>query len=343
MTLGRHLARVVDCGVPGALALSGRDGKISAAATGVADRAGLVPLTISHRFPVGSLSKTFTGALVLELAAEGRLRLDDALEVHLPETIQSGARITIRQLLNHTSGLADYLSEPALGERLRDDPSYDWSPRELIALSKNSPPGERGMWSYSNTNYVVLGLLVEALTGKSTSEELEARIAAPLGLRSTSLASLAEGELARGYVSPSNPLLPSSGADLIDVTGLNPSWAWPAVFSTAEDVGRFLRGLLGGELLPPDLLGEMLAGVESDWFESDRYGLGIEEISSLVGISTSPQGVLWGHLGFGLGHTVVALATRDGGRRAVVMVNQGFVGEDVWEGIARVTWAALGD
>jgi len=148
---------------------------------------------------------------------------------------------------------------------------------------------------------VVLGLLVEALARRFLSKELEARIAAPLGLRRTSLASGVEAALARGYLSPSNPLLPSSGSDLVDVTDLNPSWAWPAVVSTAEDVARFLRGLLGGELISPLLLEEMLAGVESDWVESDRYGLGIEEISSLVGISTSPHGAVWGHLGFGRG------------------------------------------
>jgi D-alanyl-D-alanine carboxypeptidase len=339
--LDRGLARVLDCGVPGALALSGRDGEVSSAAAGVADRTGPIPLTTSHRFPVGSVSKTFLGALVLQLAAQDRLRLDDALDAHLPETIWSGTSITIRQLLNHTSGLADYLSEPRLLERLRDDPAYEWSPRELIELSSISPAGEPGRWSYSNTNYVVLGLLVEALASRSLSEQLEAWIAVPLGLRSTSLASTTDASIARGYVSSSNPLLPSSGTDLLDVTDLSSSWAWPAVVSTAEDVACFLRGLLGGELLPPELLEGMLSGVEADWTESDRYGLGIEEISSLVGVATSPHGALWGHLGFGLGHTVVALATRDGRRQAVLMVNEGFVSEDVWRAIADVAWIAL--
>lgn len=83
----------------------------------------------------------------------------------------------------------------------------------------------------------------------------------------------------------------------------------------------------------------MLDGVESDWVESDRYGLGIEEVSSLLGVSASPHGRLWGHLGFGLGHTVVALATRDGRRQGVVMVNQGFVSEHVWREVADLAWA----
>jgi CubicO group peptidase (beta-lactamase class C family) len=182
---------------------------------------------------------------------------------------------------------------------------------------------------------LLLGVLVEALTERPIEHALGARIAEPLRLKSTNLA---PGDEARGYLEPSNPLMPSSGTELIDVARFGLSWAWPAVVATADHVARFLGSLLRGELLPADLLDEMLTGVESDWVESDRYGLGIEQVSSLLDVSASPHGPLWGHLGFGLGHTVVALATRDGGRQGVVMVNQGFVSENVWRKIGDLVW-----
>jgi D-alanyl-D-alanine carboxypeptidase len=115
----------------------------------------------------------------------------------------------------------------------------------------------------------------------------------------------------------------------------------PRLVSSAEDVARFFAALLGGELLPAAMLDAMLAGVESDWVESNRYGHGIEEISSVMGLSDSPRGSFWGHLGLGLGHTVVALASRDGRRTTVVMVNEGVLGDETWRSMGDVAWAAL--
>jgi D-alanyl-D-alanine carboxypeptidase len=334
LSLDDRLARLVTTGVPGTVVAAGRDQTITTAAAGVADRDQGTPLTASHRFPVGSVSKTFVACVVLQLAAEDRLRLDDPLGKHLPGLVPDDGEIAIRQLLNHTSGLPDYV--PPLLTRLREEPEHQWKPTDLVALSNGTPRGAPGAWSYSNTNYVVLGLLIEALTERPVEHALRARVAEPLGLESTALA---HGGEARGYLEPSNPLLPSTGTELINVARFGSSWAWPSVISTAEDVARFLGSLLRGELLPSELLDEMLDGVESDWVESDRYGLGIEQVSSLLDVSASPYEPFWGHLGFGLGHTVVALATRDGRRQGVVMVNQGFVSENVWRQLADLVWA----
>jgi D-alanyl-D-alanine carboxypeptidase len=328
------LARLVATGVPGAVVAAGRDKEITTAAAGLADRDQGTPLTTSHRFPVGSVSKTFVACVVLQLAAEDRLRLDDPFRTHLPGLVPDDGDISIRQLLNHTSGLPDYV--PALLNRRREAPEHQWRPTELLALSNDGPRGARGAWAYSNTNYVVLGLLIEALTERPLEHALRARIAEPLGLERTDLA---RGGEARGYLEPSNPFLPSTGTELIDVARFGSSWGWPSVISTTEDAARFLGSLLGGELLPAGVLDDMLTGVESDWVESDRYGLGIEQVSSLLDVSASPHGPLWGHLGFGLGHTVVALATHDGRRQGVVMVNQGFVSENVWREIADLVWS----
>jgi D-alanyl-D-alanine carboxypeptidase len=147
--------------------------------------------------------------------------------------------------------------------------------------------------------------VIEAVAETSFERELEHRIIEPLDLRSTGGSD--RTPVARGYLEPSNPIFPAEGSELVDVTEVGSTWAWPRLFSSAEDVARFFEGLLGGELFPAATLDAMLAAVESDWVESDRYGLGIEEISSVMGVFSSPRGSFWGHLGLGLGHTVVRL------------------------------------
>src|SRR6266540_238077 len=231
--------------------------------------------------------------------------MNDSLEEHVPKMVDAGAQITLRQLLNHTSGVPDFVFELVAVDLHRE-----WTPCELVTLSNRAPHGESERWAYSNTNYVLLGLLIEAVTRTPLERELERRIVQPLGLESTS-ARRSAAPTARGYLAPSNPFVPSSGSQLVDASEIGSSWAWPAPVSSAPDIARFLQGLLGGELLPAEMLEAMLAAVESDWIESDRYGLGIEEISSLMGVSDSPLGSSWGHLGLALGYTVVALSSND--------------------------------
>ena len=335
MDLRFLLARVVDTGVPGAIGLAAQDDAVRVDAAGLADVTGGIPLTPDHRFRVGSITKTFLSTVVLQLFAEGRVRLDDSVAQHVPGVIRDGADVTLRALLNHTSGIPDYFFAAASGDLHRT-----WTPRELVELSSHAAPGERGRFAYSNTNYLVLGLAVEAVTGATVEQQLEHRIIRPLGLSSTGTDAIAV-PIARGYLAPSNPIVPSTGSQLVDVSELGSTWAWPALVSSARDIARFLQRLLGGELLPAELLDQMLAGVESDWVESDRYGLGIEEVSSLMGVSHSPLGSFWGHAGLGLGHTVVALASRDGRQRTVVMVNQGMIDDEMWQAIGDVAWPAL--
>jgi D-alanyl-D-alanine carboxypeptidase len=334
MDLAAGLARIVDTGVPGALGLAGHGGSVRTAASGVADLATGSPLTPRHRFRIGSIAKTFVATVVLQLETSGQLRLSDSVEAHLPGLVDGGREITVRQLLNHTSGIPDYFSACLSGDRRRV-----WTPRELVAVARHGPRGEPGRWAYSNTNYVLLGLVIEAVTGTPVERVLEQRIIVPLDLRSTG--SSDDAAVARGYLAPSNPIFPAEGSDFVDVIDVGSTWAWPALVSSAEDVARFFEGLLGGELLPTGMVDAMLTAVESDWVESDRYGLGIEEISSLMGVSDSPLGTFWGHLGLGLGHTAVGLASRDGRRHSVVMVNQGVLGDEAWRAIGDVAWEAL--
>ena len=137
--------------------------------------------------------------------------------------------------------------------------------------------------------------------------------------------------LARGYLPADNPVLPAPGPDPVDVSEVEPfGWGGGGMVSSARDVARFLQALLGGELLPPDMSAEMLSTVPSDWEESDGYGLGIEEVTSLWGIEQSTCGSAWGHFGFSLGYTTIALGSRNGDRQVVVMFNSHPLSEETW-------------
>jgi D-alanyl-D-alanine carboxypeptidase len=203
-----------------------------------------------------------------------------------------------------------------------------------------SAPGEG--WFYTGSNYVVLGLLVEETTGASLSEGLRRRILDPLGLADTELPELSStpAGLTRGYLPADNPLLPGPGPGPVDVSEVEPfGWGGGGMVSTARDVARFLRALLGGELLPSTMSAEMFTTVPSDWEESDGYGLGIEEVTSLWGIEQSTCGSAWGHFGFSLGYTTIALGSRDGDRQVVVMFNTHPLSEETWAVLGRLVWA----
>jgi D-alanyl-D-alanine carboxypeptidase len=252
--------------------------------------------------------------VVLQLVDEGRLRLDEPVETWLPGLLPDGEAITVRHLLQHTSGLPDYLKTPGFMERLPENPVYQ--PEELVALVTARPlefaPGTG--FAYSNTGYVVAGLLVEAVTGNSLARELRARILEPLHLERTAFP-IAKRRLggyhARGYVPGEHA--PTPQAAPLDVTDINPSWAWAAgaLVSTA-DVSRFYRSLLGGRLLDPRLLEEMKTTVP-DTETGDRYGLGIVRMQT-------PCGVFWGHEGALPGYVTLALTSDDAQRSAVLAV-----------------------
>jgi D-alanyl-D-alanine carboxypeptidase len=331
------LEAVLAAGLPG----------VAVSATGWGAAAGLAnvetgePLTQQHRFRIGSVTKTFIATVVLQLVGEGVLALDDDADPVVPG-------ISVRQLLNHTSGLPDadvFHDIVAFFEPYRRDPRLRWemSPHELLGraleLPRLFPPGEG--WSYSGSNYLALGLLIEEKADVRLREQLQRRVIGPLGLEATDLPdeSRAADALARGYLPPDNPVLPGPG--LVDVTELDLpfNWAGGGIVSTPHDVARFLGALLGGELLPEQLRAELLRTVPSDWAETDEYGLGIGRITSLMDEAASPCGPAWGHLGFSAGYIAIALASEDGARQAVVMGN-GHVMTEPWQALGNLVWSA---
>ena len=305
---------VVDAGSPGALVLVDDGSSRREEASGLAVLQGRVPLDIRDRFRVGSITKTFVAVVVLQLVDERRLKLGDTVERWLPGLLPGGGRITVRQLLGHTSGLADYADDADFLRRTVAQPQRRWTPRELVgvALARGpvARPGER--FAYASTNYVLLGLVVERATGTNLERQLRRRIFAPLGLQDTSFAPgpRIQGHYAHGYAPSEYDGIVGSLATARDRSTVGTSWAWAAgaIVSTASDLSRFLDALLRGRLLPPSLLELMRPAPGA------RYGLGLAAFHT-------PCGTAIGHTGALLGTVSAAWSTPDGRRRVVAMSN----------------------
>ena len=232
-----------------------------------------------------------------------------------PGLVPNGSNITIRQLLNHTSGLADFERDPVVLEPyLNGDFGHYWSPLDLARIAVAHDPmfapgtGEQ----YCSTNYILAGLIVEAVTGHSLGREISGRIIRPLHLRGTSFPTVPriDGPHAHGYLVLGSP--PAT-----DVTGLSPfPWAAGAIVSTAADSATFYRALLSGRLLGPRLLRAMKtthAQREGD-IPGQRYGLGLISYPLSCGIA-------WGHSGVFPGYFVYAISSADGRRQVSLEVN----------------------
>jgi len=338
-----QLEALVATGMPGAVAVArGPSARVQAAA-GEADVATGDALTPEHRFRIGSVTKIFVAALVLQLVAEGLLELDG-------DAAPFVEGITIRQLLNHTSGLPDFMDDPVeVFEPYRRDPAHRWQLgrddelRLVLEKPRLFAPGEG--WAYRGSNYIVLGLVVEETTGVTLQEALRERVLEPLGLSRTDLVEEAlRYDCARGYLPPDNPILPGAGERLLDVTELDLPFhrAGGGIVSTAGEVATMLQALLGGRFLPEHLRAQMLDAVDSDWPETDRYGLGIGEITALMGGQRSSCGPAWGHIGLSLGYTVLALSSEDGRRQVVIWANGSAASQDAedafWDAAGRLAW-----
>ncbi|MFE7524387.1 serine hydrolase domain-containing protein [Kitasatospora sp. NPDC057542] len=314
------LQGIVDAGSSAAVGEVRQDGRtVWRGQAGVADLATGAPVPAHARFRIGSVTKTFVATVVLQLSAERRIGLDDPIERHLPGAVPNGAAITVRQLLNHTSGLYNYTDAPGLDPQ--DEAQYrswlagprwhTYQPTELLALANGNapyfPPGQG--WHYSNTNYLLAGLLVERITGHSWQREVDRRVIRPLGLHDTTMpgqSPLLPGPHAQGYVKL------STGP--VDVTELNPSVMGAAGqgISSAADLNRFTAALLDGRLLRPTEIAEMTRTADAG--PGRGYGLGLARFDT-------PCGVFRGHSGDLPGYSTMVAGTADGRRRLVLSHN----------------------
>jgi D-alanyl-D-alanine carboxypeptidase len=310
-TLQAQMDALVATGVPGVVVLvHGKNGTLRLA-SGHSNLAQKTPMRVTDRFRVGSITKSFIATVVLQLVGEGKLSLDDTVEHWLPGAVPNGKGITLRHLLSHRSGLYDYLSDPrVLKPYLAGNFGYTWTPPRLVAVSSSHKPlfAPGTKYSYSNTNYILLGLIVEKATGNPIGAELKRRILAPLQLRSTSLdtSPRMRPPYAHGYL--------VQGKELQDVTAVSPSYAWTAgaIVSSADDLARFYRALLGGRLLEPGLLRAMET-------PKDDYGLGLAR--ARLPQSWGCSGARWGHDGALAAYNATALNSKDGKKQTVILVN----------------------
>ncbi|MFI7441868.1 serine hydrolase domain-containing protein [Nonomuraea indica] len=279
------------------------------------------PMPADGRFRIGSTTKAFTATVVLQLVGEKKVSLDDTVEHWLPGLVPDGSRITVRRLLNHTSGLFDYLRTkgmPKDGDDIRRDGRRTYTPGELVRLAVKNPPffPPGTSWMYSNTNYILAGMIIERAAGNTFPEEVARRIIEPLGLRDTFLPGTSvkiPGVHARGYF----PRTIEPVGALVDVTEFNPSFAGAAgeMISTTADVSRFFTALLSGKLLAPEQLKEMTTIVDisqQTGVPGLGYGLGLESVRLSCGARS------WGHGGSTPGYATYVGFTRDARRQAVL-------------------------
>ncbi|MCL7381346.1 serine hydrolase [Streptomyces sp. 35G-GA-8] len=304
-------------GLPAALAgVNDREGRTRTYTAGVGDLATEARVPADGQVRIGSNTKTFTAVVVLQLVGEGKIGLDATVDTYLPGVVRGkgidGRRISVRQLLQHTSGLPEY--EDRVVDGILQHRYFE--PRDLldIAFQRKAEFSPGTEWAYSNTNYVVAGLIVQKVTGRPLAEEVDRRVIKRIGLRHTYFP--APGDMTIREPHPTGYHRDSADAPPRDVTEIDPSAGWAAgqMISTNSDLNRFFTGLLTGRLLPAAQLKQMRTTVPVG-DTGVGYGLG------LMSRPLSCGGVYWGHGGDIPGYETRGGATDDGRAAAVAVTS----------------------
>ncbi|MDX9753437.1 MAG: serine hydrolase domain-containing protein, partial [bacterium] len=323
------LTHYVALGTPGILLhVTTAEGSVWQGGAGLADLQHNTPMTPNLQFRMGSNTKSFVAALILQLQAEGRLSLDDTLEQWLPGAIPNGAAISIRQLLNMTSGIFDYTWDEevinAMLWMLTTGETPDWNLEEMVAIAAAQPPlFEPGQgWSYSNTNYVLLGMIARQITGTDPAHELARRFCQPLGLADTLF----------------NPGPPFSKPYVHGYLDIDEDGQWDDVglydplfvstagdgISTLADMVVWLRALITGAVLDSASMAELFHTVPMPTNPEDptsySYGTGILR-AQFSDLGSDQPVVAYGHTGFVPGYWSVMLHYPEASLTAVCMVN----------------------
>ena len=271
-------------------------------AVGFSDRQTKTPMKPNDRMLAGSVGKTFAAATALQLIKEGKIGLDDKIEKHLGREpwfarLPNAKAITVRHLMNHSSGLVRYEFKEQFTKDLTANPEKVWKPAELVAyLLDEKPPFEAGQgWDYSDTNYIVLGMIIEKVTGRKFYDEANRRLLKPLKLADTipQDGPRLKG-VVQGYAGPNNPF---GGTDEMIVNGkfaINPQFEWTGggYVSTAQDLARWAKMMYEGKAFSGDLLPQVLDGVSAPMLGREtKYGLGVI-------IRKTAAGTSYGHSGF---------------------------------------------
>jgi D-alanyl-D-alanine carboxypeptidase len=287
-------------GVTAAIVLP--DGTALGLAAGFSDREARTPITTSDRLLMGSVGKTYVAAVALQLMGEGKIGLDDKVEKWLGGEawygrLPNGRDVTVRHLMTHTSGIVRYEFQERFTADLTRQPDKVWSPEDRLAYVFDlTPPFAAGQgWEYSDTNYIVLGLILEKAGGAPYYDLLKKRILEPLGLADTVPAvSRKVPGLVQGYAGPNNPFGGTDAMIKDGVFAVNPQLEWTGggLACTTLDLARWAKLLYEGKAVGPDLVSKMIeAGVPAKLGRDAKYGLGVI-------IRPTPLGAAWGHSGF---------------------------------------------
>src|SRR5687767_15746946 len=283
------------------LAVAMPNGSVLAVATGFADTAKKEAMTTRHLLLQGSVGKTYASAVAMQLLHEGRIALEDPISKYLGSEpwfsrLPNAQSITVRQLMNHTSGLVRYEFNERFTADLTASPDRVWKPHELVSyiLDTAAPFAAGQGWDYSDTNYIVLGMIMEKVTGRAFYNLARERVLRPAALAATvpSDARVIAG-LANGYAGANNPF---GGSDAMLVNGrmvINPQFEWTGggMASTASDLARWGKRLYEGGAFDASMLPKLLDGVPARLGQNTKYGLGVI-------IRETALGTLYGHSGF---------------------------------------------
>lgn len=301
------------------------DGSVLGFAVGQADTAADVPMRPGDRMLAGSVGKTYVAAVALQLVDEGRLRLDEPISTWLGDRewfarLPNARDITVRMLMNHTSGVVRYEFNPRFTQDLTAAPDRMWEPEEQIAYVLDSdPPFAAGQgWTYSDTNYILLGLIIEEITGTTLNAQIGRRVLDPLGLEETRPSdSRRLPGLVQGYAGPDNPF---GGTDAMihdGVFAINPQfeWAGGGYYTSAADLAKWAKALYEARAFSRRMLEQATSGTPARGLgQGARYGLGVI-------ISDTPLGPAWGHSGFFPGYLTEVRYFPEHGFAVAVQVN----------------------
>jgi D-alanyl-D-alanine carboxypeptidase len=312
-------------------------------AVGFSDRTAKTPMKPTDRMPAGSVGKTFAAATALQLIKEGKIGLDDKIEKYLGREpwfarLPNAKDITVRQLMNHTSGLVRYEFKEQFTKDLTANPDKVWKPEELVSyLLDEKAPFEAGKgWDYSDTNYIVLGMIIEKVTGRKFYDEANRRVLKPLKLNETLPQDRPRLPIIQGYAGPNNPF---GGTDEMIVNGkfaINPQFEWTGggYVSTGHDLARWAKLMYEGKAYSPDLLPQVLEGVAAPMLGREtKYGLGVI-------IRKTQLGTAYGHSGFFPGYMTDMIYFPEHKIALAVQVNTS-VGRSLGKPLSRVLIEAM--
>lgn len=315
--------------VPGVIAVIQTPDQTSVVTEGKADLASGAAMTPSASTRIASISKAFNGAVVLSLVSQGKLSLDSKLATLLPTAPASWGQVNLGQILQHTSGLPDYIKSPAFIEQFVKDPKASKTPEQLLTFVADQPPAfpPGSQYLYSDTDNIVAGLVAEKASGKPYNTLLQDLVFAPLSLKSTSLpdtVALPDGFI-HGYApaeetNTASPA-PSVSAGPEDVSQvINPTQAWASggMISTTADMNTFMRGYVAGKLFSPAVRQAQMQFVPGG---GGPPGPGTNSSGLSIYRYETPCGTFFGHTGNMPGYTVFAASDATGQRSVAVTAN----------------------